>query len=63
MTINHVYRIVKIVMEKLDNIDFLNINIRKANQKNLNDAYKILDEFKDELIRERIKSKQGGTNE
>lgn len=63
MTINHVYRIVKIVMEKLDNIDFLNINIKKANQKNLNDAYKILDEFKDELIRERIKSKQGGTNE
>jgi hypothetical protein len=63
MTINHVYKIVKKVMEKLDNIDFLNINIKKANQKNLNDAYKILDEFKDELIRERIKSKQGGTNE
>lgn len=60
MTINHIYNIVIDIMNKLENIDFINIDKRKYNQQQLNEAYKILDNFKDELIRENIKNKQGG---
>ena len=31
--------------------------------RHINKAYKILDNFKDEIIREDIKRKQGGTND
>ena len=60
MTIKHIYRIVEKVMSKLESIDFLDITKRKDNQKCVNEAYTILDNFKDELIRENIKKKQGG---
>ena len=60
MTINHIYNIVIDTMNKLENIDFISLDKRKYNQQQLNEAYKILDNFKDELIREDIK---GGTNE
>lgn len=55
MTINHIYNIVVNTMNKLENIDFISLNKRKYNQQQLNEAYKILDNFKDELIREDIK--------
>ena len=56
MTINHIYNIVIDTMNKLENIDFINLDKRKYNQQQLNEAYKILDNFKDELIRENIKN-------
>ena len=55
MTINHIYSIVVNIMNKLENIDFISLDKRKHNQQQVNEAYKILDNFKDELIRENIK--------
>ena len=60
MTINHIYNIVVSTMAELENINLLDITKRKQNQAQLNRAYKILDDLKDELIRENIKNKQGG---
>lgn len=60
MTINYIYNIVIDTMNKLEDIDFINLDKRKYNQQQLNEAYKILDNLKDELIRENIKNKQGG---
>lgn len=61
MTINHIYNIVIDIMNKLENIDFISLDKRKYNQKQLNEAYRILDNLKDELIREDIKRRY--TNE
>lgn len=55
MTINYIYNIVIDTMNKLEDIDFISLDKRKYNQEQLNEAYKILDNFKDELIREDIK--------
>lgn len=55
MTINHIYNIVKETMGKLENIDLISLNKRRYNQQQLNEAYRILDNLKDELIREDIK--------
>lgn len=60
MTINHIYNIIVKAMDNLQDIDFMNLDKRKYNQQQLNEAYKILDNFKDELIRENIKNKQKG---
>lgn len=60
MTINHIYNIVVNTMNKLENIDFISLDKRKYNQQQLNEAYRILDILKDELIRENIKNKQKG---
>lgn len=60
MTINHIYNIVVNTMNKLENIDFISLDKRKYNQHQLNEAYRILDNLKDKLIRENIKNKQGG---
>lgn len=60
MTINHIYNIVVDTMNKLEDIDFISLDKRKYNQQQLNEAYRILDSLKDELIRENIKNKQGG---
>ena len=61
MTINHIYNIVIDTMNKLEDIDFINLDKRKYNQQQLNEAYRILDNLKDELIREDIKRRN--TNE
>jgi len=63
MTINHIYDIVVNTMKELESINLLDISKRKESQAQINKAYKILDNFKDEIIREDIKRKQGGTNE
>lgn len=55
MTINHIYNIVINVMNKLENIDFISLDKRKYNQEQVNKAYNILDDFRDELIREDVK--------
>lgn len=60
MTINHIYNIVIDTMNKLEDIDFISLDKRKYNQQQLNEAYRILDNLKDELIRENIKNKKGG---
>ena len=60
MTINHIYNIVVNTMSKLEDIDFISLDKRKYNQQQLNEAYKILDDFKNELIRENVKNKQKG---
>ena len=60
MTINHIYNIVVNAMNKLENIDFISLDKRKYNQQQLKEAYRILDNLKDELIRENIKNKQKG---
>lgn len=60
MTINHVYNKVIDTMNKLEDIDFMSLDKRKYNQQQLNEAYRILDNLKDELIRENIKNKQKG---
>lgn len=61
MTINHIYNIVIDIMNKLENIDFISLDKRKYNQQQLNETYRILDNLKDELIREDIKRRN--TNE
>ena len=63
MTINHIYNIVIDTMKELENINLLDITKRKQNQAQLNRAYKILDDLKDELIRENIKINKEGTKE
>lgn len=55
MTINHIYNIVKETMSKLENIDLISLDKRRYNQQQLNESYRILDNLKDELIREDIK--------
>lgn len=61
MTINHIYNIIVKAMDNLQDIDFINLDKRKYNQQQLNETYKILDNFKDELIRENIKNRQKRT--
>lgn len=68
MTISYVYKRVSEVMLLIDNINLYEVStitVRMLNQKKLHKAYKLLDNFRDELIRENIKNKQkqGGTNE
>lgn len=54
MTINYVYEKINKIMECLDRVDFFDVssNQRKYNQKKINEAYNILDNFNDEIIRE-----------
>lgn len=58
MTINHIYNIINKTMKLLEEIDFVSLDKRKYNQEQVNKAYKILDNFKDELIREKIKNRR-----
>ena len=60
MTINHIYNIVIDIMNKFGDIDFINLDKKKYNQQQLNETYRILDNLKDELIRENIKNKKRG---
>lgn len=60
MTINHVYKIINKVMKTIESIDMIDLSKRKYNQIQINEAYNLLDNFRDELIRENIKNKQKG---
>lgn len=44
-------------IENINFIEFKSIKGRLENQKKVNQAYKMLDNFRDELIREHIKNK------
>ena len=68
MTISHVYKKITEVMQTIENINLYEVSsstVRQLNQKAIHKAYKQLDNFRDELIRENIinKQKQGGTND
>ena len=52
MKIKHIYNKINKTMKLLEDIDFINLEKRKYNQEQVNKAYDILDNFKDELIRE-----------
>lgn len=58
MTIKHIYNTINKAMKSLDDVDFISLEKRKYNQMQLNKAYNILDDFKDELIRENIKQRR-----
>ena len=60
MKISHIYKIINQVMTLLEDVDFISLDKRKYNQEQINKAYNVLDNFKDELIRENIKMKQKG---
>ena len=65
MTISHVYNKVTEVMKTIENINLYEMSsstMRRYNQKKINDAYKQLDNFRDELIRENIRNKQKEAN-
>ena len=68
MTISHAYKKVSEAMSLIENLNFYEIESRQVrilSQQKLNKTYRVLDNFRDELIRENIrnKQKQGGTNE
>lgn len=62
MKLSYVYEKVSEVMNTLDSIDIMSYEKRRANQAQVNKAYNILESFRDEIKRERIR-KAGGTNE
>ena len=64
MTISHVYNKVTEVMKTIENINLYEVSsstMRRLNQKAIHNAYKMLDNYRDEIIREHIKNKQGGS--
>lgn len=68
MTISHAYKEISKAMSLIENLNLYESNSRTRrmlNQQQLNKAYRVLDNFRDEIIREHIKNKQkrGGTNE
>lgn len=64
MTIKHVYNIINKVMKIIEDIDMMSLTKKKYNQNQINEAYELLDNFRDKLIRENIKNKQrGGTKD
>lgn len=68
ITLKETYNVVNDTMKILENINLYEVSSRTQrilNQQKIHKAYKLLDNFRDELIRENIKNKQkrGGTNE
>lgn len=63
MKLEHVYNTVQKAMTELESVDLVDVSKRKESQVKVNKVYDILDNFKDEIIREYIKRKQGGTND
>ena len=57
MKIRHIYEIIDNTMKELDDIDIFTYDLsrRTIAQSKINRAYKLLDNLKDELIRENIK--------
>lgn len=56
MKLEHVYNTVQKAMTELESVDLVDISKRKQSQIKVNKVYDILDNFKDELIREKIKN-------
>ena len=65
MTLSRVYKKVSEAMSLIENLNLYEIEsrqVRIVNQQKLNKAYRVLDNFRDELIRESIKNKQKRRN-
>ena len=65
MKISYAYKKISEAMALIDNINLYEVStitVRMLNQKKLHKAYKLLDNFRDDLIIEKIinKQKQGG---
>lgn len=61
MTLSRVYKKVSEAMSLIENLNLYEIEsrqVRIVNQQKLNKAYRVLDNFRDELIRESIRNKQ-----
>ena len=58
MKLKHVYNTVQKAMTELESVDLVDISKRKQSQIKVNKVYDILDNFKDELIREKIKNRR-----
>ena len=61
MTLNYVHKKVTEFMTYIQSINLYEIEsrqVRIVNQQKLNKAYRVLDNFRDELIRESIRNKQ-----
>ena len=68
ITLKETYNVVNDTMKILENINLYDVSTRTQrilNQQKIHKAYRKLDNFRDELIRENIinKQKQGGTND
>ena len=55
MTIKHIYNIINKTMKTIEDIDMMSLTKKKYNQNKINEAYELLDNLRDELIRENIK--------
>lgn len=58
MTTKHIYNIINKAMKEIEDVDMMSLDRRKYNQEQINKAYNLLDNFRDELIRESIKNRQ-----
>lgn len=58
MTIKHAYKVITETMKILEGINTADIYKKELYQKRINQAYDMLDKFRDEFIRESIKRKQ-----
>lgn len=61
MKISYAYKKISEAMALIDNINLYEVStitVRMLNQKKLHKTYKLLDNFRDELIRENIINKQ-----
>ena len=58
MKLEHVYNTIQKAMTELESVDLVDVSKRKESQVKVNKVYDILDNFKDELIREKIKNRR-----
>lgn len=58
MKISHAYKVITEVMKILEGINTTDTQRKEMYQKRINEAYNILDKFRDEFIRESIERKQ-----
>lgn len=56
--LEHVYNTVQKAMTELESVDLVDVSKRKESQVKVNKVYDILDNFKNELIREKIKNRR-----
>lgn len=58
MKLEHVYNTIQKAMTELESVDLVDVSKRKESQVKVNKVYDILDNFKDEIIREKIKNRR-----
>lgn len=58
MKISHAYKVITETMKILEGINTTDTQRKEMYQKRINEAYNMLDKFRDEFIRESIERKQ-----